>query len=128
MTTPPPLSLPVLFLKTRSHPHDAYEEYFSGSPSGDGANGAEGSIPVFLPEFVPVLEHRPSSENLARLLELLSDGRLSEQYGGMIFTSQRAVEAWADVVKRVERGTEQGQTNAVTTQDTRSGMVRSPGP
>ncbi|KIW69338.1 hypothetical protein PV04_05219 [Phialophora macrospora] len=127
--TPSPLTLPVLFLKTRSQPHDAYEEYFSDICSGKGADGAEGSIPVFLPEFVPVLEHRPSGENLARLVGLLSGGRLSEQYGGMIFTSQRAVEAWADVVKRVEGGTEQQpQTNAATTQDSDSGMVCSPEP
>ncbi|ETI25059.1 hypothetical protein G647_04429 [Cladophialophora carrionii CBS 160.54] len=137
MATPPPSSttIPVLLLKTRSQPHDAYEEYFSdfrGRRGGGNAtnNGAEASPLVFLPEFVPVLEHRPNSENSARLVKLLSEGRLSEQYGGMIFTSQRAVEAWADVVKRVEGETQTEtdtptgtktrppQTNAASTQDT----------
>ncbi|KIY02946.1 uncharacterized protein Z520_01411 [Fonsecaea multimorphosa CBS 102226] len=109
------LTIPVLLLKTRSQPHDAYEEFFgpsspfcrSGRGSASGAtteNNADSASPVFLPEFVPVLDHRANTQNLGALEELLKSGRLSEQYGGMIFTSQRAVEAWADVVKRVEGG------------------------
>ncbi|EXJ60114.1 hypothetical protein A1O7_04266 [Cladophialophora yegresii CBS 114405] len=109
---PPSSTVPVLLLKTRSQPHDAYEEYFSGFRDGGGRG--ELSTLVFRPEFVPVLEHRPNSENLAGLVKLLSEGRLSEQYGGMIFTSQRAVEAWADVVKRVETEAGQPQTDADT--------------
>ncbi|OCT47925.1 uroporphyrinogen-III synthase [Cladophialophora carrionii] len=130
MATPPPspTTIPVLLLKTRSQPHDAYEEYFSDFRRGGGGgnatnNGAEATPLVFLPEFVPVLEHRPNSENLARLVKLLSEGRLSEQYGGMIFTSQRAVEAWADVVKRVEGET---QTDTDTDTDTSTGTETQP--
>ena len=111
MTSLPPLNIPVLLLKTRSQPHDTYEEYFSSfhdtvTTNHNSANDGEqrkSSTPIFLPEFVPVLEHRPNIENLSRLEGLLKSGRLNEQYGGMIFTSQRAVEAWAEVVKRVEQ-------------------------
>ncbi|OAP58524.1 hypothetical protein AYL99_07614 [Fonsecaea erecta] len=104
-------TVPVLLLKTRSQPHDAYEEYLAPSSGTGGSGSGSGSTKhadsavstVLLPEFVPVLDHRANTENLARLEDLLKRGRLSEQYGGMIFTSQRAVEAWADVVKRVEQ-------------------------
>ncbi|EXJ73409.1 uncharacterized protein A1O5_03169 [Cladophialophora psammophila CBS 110553] len=117
-----PLTIPTLLLKTRSHPHDAYEEYFAASCSNGGGGDATASTtkntdspsPVFLPEFVPVLDHRANTQNLSTLEDLLKRGRLSAQYGGMVFTSQRAVEAWADVVKRVERGAEQqGGTDGV---------------
>ncbi|KAK4938653.1 hypothetical protein LTR10_020921 [Elasticomyces elasticus] len=99
-----PTTIPVLLLKTRSQPHDAYEEYFSTSQDGNRS---------FQPLFVPVLEHRPNAENLAVLDELLKSGGLAAKYGGMIFTSQRAVEAWTDVVKRMEQQS-QGD-NASTT-------------
>ncbi|KIW28184.1 uncharacterized protein PV07_07866 [Cladophialophora immunda] len=110
----PPPTIPVLLLKTRSQPHDAYEEYFAASCSATiitttTAQSTDPPHPVFVPEFVPVLDHRANTENLGVLEELLKRGRLSERYGGMIFTSQRAVEAWADVVKRVERGAERRQ-------------------
>ena len=128
----PPLTIPVLLLKTRSHPHDAYEEYFGGrsAPTNIANSGQQltSSIPVFLPEFVPVLEHRRNVENLETLERLLGSGELGNRYGGMIFTSQRAVEAWAEVVKRVERVEDDGEhlrpsVAAAASQDLRSGMV-----
>ncbi|KAL2404885.1 hypothetical protein ABEF93_008103 [Exophiala dermatitidis] len=106
------LTIPVLLLKTRSQPHDAYEEYFATTPASarnttqqEEANGATSpsSSYSFVPQFVPVLEHRPHVENLAVLKEALESETLSQRYGGMIFTSQRAVEAWTEVVKSVER-------------------------
>jgi hypothetical protein len=90
----PPTPIPVILLKTRSTPHDAYLEYFSSSKSTD--------LP-FQPIFVPVLEHRKHVQNLQEVKEMLRSGQLSEKYGGMIFTSQRAVEGWADVVSEIER-------------------------
>ncbi|OAL35815.1 hypothetical protein AYO20_04965 [Fonsecaea nubica] len=103
----PSLTIPVFLLKTRSQPHDAYEEYFAAaSSSSNGSSSEDHAGPIFLPEFVPILEHRANTKNLGRLEELLKRGKLDKQYGGMIFTSQRAVEAWADVVKRVERSAE----------------------
>ena len=123
------LSIPVLLLKTRSQPHDAYEEFFSRSPATSSNYGtrAEESTPLFLPEFVPVLEHKPNSRNLSELQGLLKSGKLAERYGGMIFTSQRAVEAWADVVRRVQQGRDdrvQHETSA--SEDMGIGMVCSP--
>ena len=85
---------PVLLLKTRSTPVDCYEEHFSHEP--------------FTPIFVPVLEHNPNEQNLDSIRSLLLDGKLGRnhdaKYGGMIFTSQRAVEGFATVVEQVERG------------------------
>jgi uroporphyrinogen-III synthase len=130
-SSPSSLSIPVLLLKTRSQPHDAYDEFFSDprrttTSSNDGTR-ANGSTALFLPEFVPVLEHKPNSRNLSELQGLLKRGRLAERHGGMIFTSQRAVEAWADVVRRVQQerdDKEQHETSA--SKDMGSGMVCSP--
>jgi uroporphyrinogen-III synthase len=89
--------IPVLLLKTKSTPLDAYEQYFSADTRQWG----------FEPAFVPVLEHRFEESGLARVRTLL-DGRLISgsdgKYGGLIFTSQRAVEATAKIVKE-GRGT-----------------------
>jgi hypothetical protein len=97
-TAPPPVRpkpIPVVLLKTKSTPTDIYEEYFSR----DGR---------FAPQFVPVLEHTFNAANLQKLRRLLTDGHDGDylrdgetRYGGMIFTSQRAVEAFAGVVREV---------------------------
>jgi hypothetical protein len=87
-----PDRIPVLLLKTKSTPVDSYEEYFSNEP--------------FTPTFVPVLEHRPNLQNLDLVRSLLLGGKFGRddnvKYGGMIFTSQRAVEGFAKVVDEVE--------------------------
>jgi uroporphyrinogen-III synthase len=75
---------PILLLKTRSTPNDAYSDLFS--------------LPSYNPTFVPVLEHRYSISNLSQVRDLLRDGA-SKKYGGFIFTSQRAVEGFAKVVQ-----------------------------
>ncbi|KAI9869625.1 MAG: hypothetical protein M1830_005275, partial [Pleopsidium flavum] len=91
--------IPVLLLKTKSTPHDGYDEYFGASEH-------------FTPQFVPVLQHSYNGENLQKLKTLLTSGRIYEdgnesygvlqdgdsRYGGIIFTSQRAVEAFTQVV------------------------------
>lgn len=88
--------IPVFLLKTKSLPADGYEEYFSQLDGGR-----------YLPIFVPVLEHRFTQGALASIKQHILDGaflpeRASEQcshkYGGMIFTSQRAVEAFTHVI------------------------------
>ncbi|KMU76305.1 hypothetical protein CISG_01040 [Coccidioides immitis RMSCC 3703] len=61
-------SIPVLLLKTKSTPHDGYEEYFSSSTRRYS----------YKPIFVPVLEHW--------------------KYGGLVFTSQRAVEGFSRMI------------------------------
>jgi len=92
---PPTKPIPVLLLKTKSTPKDNYEEYFSR----DGG---------FAPQFVPVLEHTFNAANLQKLRRLLTEGNDGvylrdgdTRYGGLIFTSQRAVEAFAVVVREV---------------------------
>ncbi len=102
--------IPVLLLKTRSTPADSYEEYFSSKP--------------FTSTFVPVLEHRSNAQNLDYIRSLLAEGRFGRHsdavYGGMIFTSQRAVESFTKVVGDVE-------TNSQDARDTQqsSSTVRS---
>lgn len=117
--------IPIVLLKTRSTPHDTYDEYFSSLPSSSRkinperqAEITDSSAPpqsglAFCPVFVPVLEHRSNTEQLGRIKQMLLDGSLGSTYGGMIFTSQRAVEAFASVLEEM-RNQDQG------------GMVRSP--
>ena len=94
-SSPPSPRIPVLLLKTRSHPTDAYEQYFSqeSSPGLD-----------FEPTFIPVLEHTLNEANVYHLADLVSSGEIREEYGGVIFTSQRAVEAWIEVGRRIDEG------------------------
>ncbi|PFH63041.1 hypothetical protein XA68_10082 [Ophiocordyceps unilateralis] len=91
---PPPESsattaVPVLLLKTPSSPLDPYEEHLSGSE--------------YAPQFVPVLCHRRSADAAARVEALLRRRQIGIDggcaFGGLIFTSQRAVEAFAAVVE-----------------------------
>lgn len=83
----------MFLLKTRSTPTDAYEELFS-TPS----NGFD-----FEPHFVPVLEHRVEDEGMAKIKSLLLAKGISRgansPYGGLVFTSQRAVEAFSQLVQ-----------------------------
>ncbi|KAI9932726.1 hypothetical protein ASPWEDRAFT_22493 [Aspergillus wentii DTO 134E9] len=79
---------PILLLKTKSSPHDGYEEFFS-------ARG-------YNPTFIPVLEHHFNEANLQTVKQLFQSGDLNEgpgrKYGGLIFTSQRAVEGFANLL------------------------------
>jgi len=91
---------PVLLLKTRSSPHDGYEEYFNATANGP-----------FRPIFVPVLEHKLKEDTLHLLHSTVTVGGFSTnygwrpQYGGIIFTSQRAVEAFGMIVQSVRTRT-----------------------
>lgn len=84
---------PVLLLKTKSTPNDGYEEQFSAVKEGRS----------FEPVFVPVLEHQFLNEGLDVVRKLLQCKQIHRnegaKYGGLIFTSQRAVEAFAKLVK-----------------------------
>ncbi|KAF4457297.1 Uroporphyrinogen-III synthase [Fusarium albosuccineum] len=106
--TSAPHEIPVLLLKTRSSPGDSYEDLFSES-GGDGAG--------FAPQFVPVLLHQFLDAGMKEVAALLRERRIGNQehhqYGGLIFTSQRAVEAF---VKLVEGGKDEDAAN----QDTNS--------
>ncbi|KAK5115539.1 hypothetical protein LTR62_001198 [Meristemomyces frigidus] len=101
--------IPVYLLKTKSSPNDSYEEHFSSLENGK-----------YQPIFVPVLEHMfrddalrflrrgaerfafagGSDANEAKLRKATHNP--AKRYGGMIFTSQRAVDAFASVVARLE--------------------------
>lgn len=89
-----PSTTPVILLKTRSTPNDAYEESFSETQDDV----------CFAPVFVPVLDHKLDSAGIARLQNLLETQAIGKRpgssHGGLIFTSQRAVEALAHVVRR----------------------------
>lgn len=86
--------IPIFLLKTKSAPHDGYHDFFS-------ATKLEGH--ELKPTFVPVLEHTLLEPGLDAVRQLLRSRRINNSgdegtYGGMIFTSQRAVEAFASLV------------------------------
>ncbi|KAJ5971695.1 Tetrapyrrole biosynthesis uroporphyrinogen III synthase [Penicillium vulpinum] len=82
---------PILLLKTKSSPHDGYEDFFSARD--------------YNPTFIPVLEHRFLKNNLTQVRDLFSTGAFNNnataprKYGGLIFTSQRAVEGFAQMIE-----------------------------
>lgn len=94
--------VPILLLKTRSTPIDAYEEILTTSKPKNESLGRK-----FDPQFVPVLRHRFDEGGMQRTRSLLQANEIGDRpgcrYGGMIFTSQRAVEAFTKVVND-ERG------------------------
>jgi uroporphyrinogen-III synthase len=98
---------PVYLLKTKSSPNDAYEEHFTTLQNGH-----------FKPVFVPVLDHMFRDDAL-RSLRLAAErfafasgspatarqkatNNPAKRYGGMIFTSQRAVDAFGSVVAKLD--------------------------
>lgn len=94
--------IPVLLLKTESGPSDAYRELFSNT-STTAATAASDDGHRFSPRFVPVLRHRFEEPGMSRLRAVLRTRQISREpgssYGGLIFTSQRAVEALAKIVQ-----------------------------
>lgn len=104
-----PSKTPILLLKTKSTPQDGYDDFFTAHN--------------YTPTFIPVLEHRFHAANLARVRERFASGAFNNptttdtdnaesrsrdaigenndgrKYGGMIFTSQRAVEAFAQMIE-----------------------------
>jgi uroporphyrinogen-III synthase len=106
---------PVLLLKTKSSPVDAYEELLSKPHHGRR----------FDPSFVPVLQHKFEDDGIKYVRSLLEEKQISDApdaaYGGMIFTSQRAVEALA---KLVEDG--KGESSSLTAMWVRLGVIALP--
>ncbi len=91
-------SAPVLLLKTRSTPGDSYEDTFSTAQLHDGRG--------LSPQFIPVLRHKFEDHGLDTIRRLLRNRQIScepdASYGGLIFTSQRAVEAFAHICSEVK--------------------------
>lgn len=98
---------PVYLLKTKSSPNDAYEEHFTTLQDGH-----------FKPIFVPVLDHMFRDDAL-RTLRLAAErfafaggsaatarqkatNNQAKRYGGIIFTSQRAVDAFGTVIAKLD--------------------------
>jgi len=111
---------PVFLLKTKSAPGDAYEEIFSRPCVGYD----------FEPRFVPVLEHHFDEQGVGKVRGLLQSNSISSAqgspYGGLIFTSQRAVEAFSALVREECRNA--GETGGVAWQGFRDIPVYSVGP
>ncbi|KAK5169067.1 uroporphyrinogen-III synthase [Saxophila tyrrhenica] len=99
--------VPVYLLKTKSSPTDSYEEHISQLSNGK-----------YRPIFVPVLDHifrddalrtlRRSAERFAFASGSDASGlrkatnNPAKKYGGIIFTSQRAVDAFATVIAKLD--------------------------
>lgn len=85
--------IPILLLKTKSTPGDAYEDIFSQPHHGLSLT----------PSFVPVLEHTFDREGMTKVDSILKSRQIGNHsgapYGGMIFTSQRAVEAFTKLAQ-----------------------------
>lgn len=91
--------IPILLLKTKSAPRDTYEELFTTLDNHR-----------YAPVFVPVLEHRFKRDALDEVRKHVTgrgfvpkanDGLAT--YGALIFTSQRAVEAFAEIVEELRK-------------------------
>ncbi|KAF2659484.1 tetrapyrrole biosynthesis, uroporphyrinogen III synthase [Lophiostoma macrostomum CBS 122681] len=89
--------IPVLLLKTKSEPADGYEELFSVVENER-----------YDPVFVPVLEHRFKKPALDQVQHDITNrgflpghGDTSAKYGAIIFTSQRAVEAFTRIIQDI---------------------------
>lgn len=88
----------VLLLKTPSLPTDRYRETLELLGNGK-----------YQPVFIPVLQHEILPDAISHLESLLTSGAFKSnssgnipRYGGIIFTSQRAVEAFGQVIKNLE--------------------------
>ncbi len=85
--------IPIFLLKTKSAAGDAYEDLFSAPRDGF----------EFAPTFVPVLEHRFLDDGLDEIRDHLRGKKIAKSpgglYGGLIFTSQRAVEAFSKLIQ-----------------------------
>jgi uroporphyrinogen-III synthase len=90
---------PILLLKTKSAPTDTYEELFTTLDNHR-----------YAPVFVPVLEHRFKRDALDQVRKNIIDRGFVPKakqglatYGALIFTSQRAVEAFSQIVEELRR-------------------------
>jgi len=95
MSHPP---IPLLLLKTPTSPVDAYTTYFT-SPGAYPESSS--SAYTYQSVYVPVLEHTHNHATLSPLLR--SSSPTSFPYGGLIFTSARAVEAFAAALASSDR-------------------------
>lgn len=85
-------AISLFLLKTKSVPSDGYEEQFTAVKDGIG----------FEPTFIPVLEHTFNEKGLKIVRNLIRQDQIGQheeaKYGGLIFTSQRSVDAFSKLV------------------------------
>ncbi|POS82364.1 hypothetical protein EPUL_006267 [Erysiphe pulchra] len=91
--------IPIIFLKSENTTDDRFQKQFSVIKNGL----------KFDPCFVPVIEHNFKEAELDLFRKILHKRRIGKEigskYGGLIFTSQRAVEAFASLVlEGIENG------------------------
>ncbi|CEJ93413.1 hypothetical protein VHEMI09003 [[Torrubiella] hemipterigena] len=88
----------IALLKTKSTPTDGYENICRSSQLNNGVN--------IVPQFVPVLLHKFNDKGMSVLGDLITNqmigNEVKSKYGGMIFTSQRAVEAFAAALSEMQ--------------------------
>lgn len=90
--------VPVIFLKAESSPADDYRLHFSPSPSSSSPSPRI----RYSPTFIPVLDHVFDLTNLQYIRRLFLTNDVYRHYSGIVFTSQRAVEAFdVEVLKPV---------------------------
>ncbi|KAM3414282.1 hypothetical protein BST61_g10935 [Cercospora zeina] len=111
--------IPIYLLKTPSSPSDSYAEHFSQVSSKPQEDGTETTTnTTYKPLFLPVLEHifrddalrniKRSAERFAFASGSPATARQTathnpaKRYSGLIFTSQRAVEAFSSVVAKLD--------------------------
>ncbi|EPQ63642.1 Bgt-4392 [Blumeria graminis f. sp. tritici] len=102
--------MPVILLKDKCEDDDPYVKHFAESTG----------IPKLDPIFVPVLEHQFVETEVEKFRKILHEKEIGKQksskYGGLIFTSKRAVEAFMQlVVEGVEEDTGLSDKAAQTT-------------
>ncbi|KAL8653543.1 MAG: hypothetical protein Q9210_002025 [Variospora velana] len=100
MTSKLDMSIPVVLLKNASSGHtDPYTTHLSADPSFPNV--------IYHPFYVPVLEHTYFTKPILTAFEPFHEESSVENattkfpYGGLIFTSQRAVEAFAAAVAQI---------------------------
>ena len=101
--SPPPI--PLLLLKTPTSPIDAYTTLFTSPPT---------SSCTYTPHYIPVLTHHSNLSPLFPILDPLASSvhsagslscdYISFPYGGLIFTSARAVDAFATALGNITTG------------------------
>lgn len=103
-------SIPIILLKNASNGHtDPYTTHFSSHSSSPNV--------TYQPMYVPVLEHTLRIKPVLSALEVFSevqrhdDATASFTYGGLIFTSQRAVEAFASALEHLSSAVDSGSTS-----------------
>jgi len=96
MAEDPGVKVLLFLLKTKSVPTDTYEDYFSTFENRQ-----------YDPVFVPVLEHRFNQDALAEVRNCITKRGFvsgpSQAYGAVIFTSQRAVEAFCQIIEELRQ-------------------------